>query len=174
MINNRPINVIISEDPISKDESTIQCPVCGFEYNRITNIEKIKGNDNYKAGWGGRGDLTVIKIRGECGHDWEICFGFHKGQILAFSRDIENLDYYEYIQSSVWKQKAESAKGMAGYRCQVCNKNKDEVVLNTHHRTYERLGNEKPEDLTVLCKECHSLYEISKRIPKPPKNYNKH
>lgn len=79
---------------------------------------------------------------------------------LFFPR--KRLDYYEYIASSEWKQKANAAKERAGYRCQVCNRHKKEVVLDAHHRTYERLGNERPEDITVLCRDCHELYETNK------------
>jgi 5-methylcytosine-specific restriction endonuclease McrA len=68
-------------------------------------------------------------------------------------------DYYEYIKSQAWRQRANEAKKRAGYRCQVCNKHRDETQLDAHHRTYERLGRERPEDITVLCRGCHGLYE---------------
>lgn len=72
-------------------------------------------------------------------------------------------NYYEYIQSPAWKRKADNAKRAAGYRCQVCNRG-DGVQLDAHHRTYERLGHERPEDITVLCHDCHELFETNKRI----------
>ena len=50
----------------------------------------------------------------------------------------------------------------ANWKCQVCNESNDKVVLDAHHRTYERLGDELPEDITVLCRDCHSLYEANK------------
>lgn len=65
------------------------------------------------------------------------------------------LDYHGYIQSPEWKEKAEAAKKRAGYRCQICNRR---GKLEAHHRTYERLGQELPEDITVLCDRCHGLY----------------
>lgn len=81
---------------------------------------------------------------------------------LFFPR--KRLDYYTYIRSSEWKQKAAAAKKRAGNRCQVCNRGrKDGVRLDAHHRTYERLGNERPGDITVLCRDCHELYEANKR-----------
>lgn len=73
------------------------------------------------------------------------------------------VDYYTYIGSPEWKAKADAAKKRVGYRCQVCNKGRDEgAILDAHHRTYERLGHEKPEDITVLCRDCHELYEVNK------------
>jgi 5-methylcytosine-specific restriction endonuclease McrA len=77
-------------------------------------------------------------------------------------------EYTGYISSPEWRQKAEEAKSKAGYRCQVCNRSRTEVQLDAHHRTYERLGNELQEDITVLCRECHQLYEDAKKsLAKP-------
>ena len=73
------------------------------------------------------------------------------------------IDYKEYIRSQEWRAKATAAKDRADWRCQVCNKHKDQVTLDAHHRTYERLGDERPEDITVLCRDCHSLYEKAKK-----------
>ncbi len=119
----------------------------------------------------------------------------NKEQLLSYIREIEakeetkmvkrtnryslrkeaGIDYYEYIKSKAWREKAEEAKARAGNRCQVCNRSRAEVQLDAHHRTYERLGNELPEDITILCRECHQLYEGKKKIypevvSKLPKN----
>ena len=69
----------------------------------------------------------------------------------------------EYILSPEWRLRATEAKELAGWRCQVCNRHKSEVILDAHHRTYERLGDERPEDITVLCRDCHGLYESNKK-----------
>lgn len=71
------------------------------------------------------------------------------------------VDYKKYIASPEWKAKAQEAKKRAGYRCQTCN---SAGKLEAHHRTYDRLGNERPEDITVLCDECHGLF--SERLQK--------
>ena len=68
------------------------------------------------------------------------------------------INYREYILSHEWKVKAKTAKKNAGYRCQLCNRHKDEVTLHAHHRTYDRLGDELPEDITVLCADCHAKF----------------
>lgn len=60
----------------------IRCPVCKFDYSHISQIEENK-SDHYKA-WAGRGDCIVIPFEGECGHRWNICIGYHKGQNYAF------------------------------------------------------------------------------------------
>ena len=63
--------------------------------------------------------------------------------------------YQDYLKSDAWKLKAEDAKLRAGNRCQVCY---SADRLEVHHRTYTRLGNEEPMDLTVLCHPCHALF----------------
>jgi len=78
------------------------------------------------------------------------------------------VDYTTYMQSAEWRERANAAKRRAGNRCQVCNRPGSAVTLDAHHRTYERLGQERSEDLTVLCRDCHALYEANKRIPRPP------
>lgn len=78
------------------------------------------------------------------------------------------LNYYEYIISPEWQERSKQAKAKAGNRCQICNRSSRQVVLHTHHRTYERLGNEADSDLTVLCADCHKLYEDNKKLKKHP------
>lgn len=64
----------------------LKCPVCGCTYQHSERAQEISGDDSYDAGWSGRGDLTVIPVWGECGHLWQICFGYHKGETAAFVR----------------------------------------------------------------------------------------
>ena len=71
---------------------------------------------------------------------------------------------YSSMQSDLrWNTRALAAKKRAGWRCQVCNKHKNQTILDAHHRTYERLGWELPSDITVLCRDCHELFESNKR-----------
>jgi hypothetical protein len=60
------------------------CPVCGFNYTRIQNQKLIDGNDDYQA-WAGRGDVAKLLFVGECGAEWHMCFGFHKGTTYAYA-----------------------------------------------------------------------------------------
>jgi len=64
----------------------LQCPLCRDTYQHTGHQQTILGNDNYEAGWEGRGDLLVVPLEGECGHLWEICLGFHKGETFVFVR----------------------------------------------------------------------------------------
>ena len=76
------------------------------------------------------------------------------------------VDYYKYIVSDEWKKKATEAKIRAKNRCQVCYRKGTEIRLNAHHRTYCRLGQELPEDITVLCDECHEIFSKAGKLAK--------
>lgn len=65
------------------------------------------------------------------------------------------MDYKEYLQSEQWQKRRNEALINDGFRCKIC---KSEENLNVHHLTYERLGEEKDEDLIVLCERCHSKW----------------
>lgn len=64
------------------------CPSCDFDYIHADKAQVVKGEDNYKA-WHGRGDLIVIDAWCENGHQFQICFGFHKGQTYAYIDNIK-------------------------------------------------------------------------------------
>jgi len=63
--------------------------------------------------------------------------------------------YRDYLASPAWGKRRQSALEYADHRCQLCNRTLD---LHVHHRTYERFGNERPADLTVLCGACHNAF----------------
>jgi hypothetical protein len=65
-----------------------------------------------------------------------------------------------YLRSGHWQNVRTLALERAEHRCQVCNAAKH---LDVHHRTYERLGEERDADLTVLCRKCHDLFHDSGR-----------
>lgn len=71
--------------------------------------------------------------------------------------------YREYLLSEAWMDKKLGALQWADERCQVCNNPHD---LAVHHRTYERIMDEDPADLTVLCSDCHSLFHQYSRLVK--------
>jgi hypothetical protein len=77
------------------------------------------------------------------------------------------MDYDVYIASVEWKAKSDAAKERAGGKCQLCGCRKK---LETHHNTYERLGNELPEDLVVLCGTCHDVFH-AKRDKRTARKY---
>ncbi len=61
-------------------------------------------------------------------------------------------NYKEYLKTDHWKITRAAALRRAGYKCEICGSNKR---LNVHHLTYRNIGNERPEDLMVLCYYHH-------------------
>ena len=59
------------------------------------------------------------------------------------------MNYFNYINSKEWKEKS---KLFAAKNCEFCHSIQ---FLQTHHRNYETLGKELPEDLITLCGNCH-------------------
>lgn len=62
-------------------------------------------------------------------------------------------EYQAYLNSPKWQAIRKRLYRKYEYRCDLCGSPKN---LNVHHITYENLGEEKDEDLTVLCQKCHS------------------
>lgn len=62
-------------------------------------------------------------------------------------------EYQAYLNSPRWQAIRKRLYREYEYKCAMCGSPKN---LNVHHITYENLGEEKDEDLTVLCQQCHS------------------
>lgn len=68
---------------------------------------------------------------------------------------LQEMPYSQYMNTDHWKQKCQQKLESCRRACQICN-GEDRLVV--HHRTYERLGQEDLEDLTVLCRSCHGIF----------------
>jgi hypothetical protein len=75
---------------------------------------------------------------------------------------LQHLPYDQYLMTMHWQKQRKGALQRAAYRCQVCNAHN--VPLEVHHRTYERLGTERPSDLFVLCESCHELFSTNGKL----------
>jgi phosphoenolpyruvate synthase/pyruvate phosphate dikinase len=71
-----------------------------------------------------------------------------------------------YLRSEHWRETRLAALERAEHRCQLCNGARR---LDVHHRTYERLGAERPADLTVLCRMCHDLFHERRKVQPEPR-----
>ena len=70
--------------------------------------------------------------------------------------------YRRYRQTEGWREKAASALAHAQYRCQVCTSG--DMPLDVYHRTYERIFQERPDDLIVLCGSCYRALRQGGRL----------
>ena len=65
------------------------------------------------------------------------------------------MPYQEYLQTKHWRNKRYEALKRANHKCQLCGSKEN---LQVHHNTYDNRGNEKDEDLIVLCEICHAKF----------------
>jgi 5-methylcytosine-specific restriction endonuclease McrA len=59
----------------------------------------------------------------------------------------------KYREEPEWQVRRVQALTRARYKCQFCSRR--DTTLDVHHNTYENYGDERPEDLVVLCRSCH-------------------
>lgn len=132
----------------------------GHAHGQIVPIADRKNPEIWIAGPKRFDDLWFVY---SMAHDTTFDCATPKEALAYFLRRHDVIDYRTYIQSEEWKATATAAKEAAGWRCQICNRPSTAVTLDAHHRTYERLGHERPDDITVLCRDCHELYESSRK-----------
>jgi 5-methylcytosine-specific restriction endonuclease McrA len=70
--------------------------------------------------------------------------------------------YEAYINSAEWRRRRRRAIERAGYHCEKCGVSAQEERLEVHHLTYERIGHERDEDLSVLCHACHAKADLER------------
>ena len=59
----------------------------------------------------------------------------------------------KYREEPEWQVRRVQALTRAGYKCQTCSRR--DTTLDVHHNSYENYGDERPQDLVVLCRSCH-------------------
>lgn len=73
---------------------------------------------------------------------------------VQYGPDTHYYDFYkDYMKSVTWK--ARSANMRLCGMCEHCEKAHSPKKLVVHHKTYENIGDEPDEDLSVLCLSCH-------------------
>ena len=81
-------------------------------------------------------------------------------------------NYEAYLASPHWQSLRQRVLEEQRIRLQrnVCEDcGKEGLEFDIHHRTYERLGNERIEDCQIFCEQCH--YKLHGR---DPKNQSRH
>jgi len=76
-------------------------------------------------------------------------------------RRLRSLPYGEYLKTAHWQSVRQEALKRFDHACAVCNWSErlsSTGWLEVHHRTYERLGEERPADVIVLCDRHHRMF----------------
>lgn len=71
------------------------------------------------------------------------------------ARAIRITSYSDYLKSPHWREVKRSFQD-----CYCCG---DPEEVHLHHKTYERLGEERLDDLVALCPRCHALVHVLER-----------
>lgn len=69
--------------------------------------------------------------------------------------------YDDYLASDKWREKRQRVLQRDGFKCFACG---SDVDLNVHHLTYERIYQERIEDLVTLCRSCHRAYHVVSKL----------
>lgn len=69
-------------------------------------------------------------------------------------------EYKVYLASAEWRDKRKQVWDRAKGTCEECGGRGRDV----HHQTYARIGDERLEDLILLCRECHEA-KHPKKVP---------
>lgn len=70
---------------------------------------------------------------------------------------LKEMPYADYLKTPEWKRQAARAKKRYGGKCALDAKH---GAADAHHRTYERRGRERPEDVVPLCRDCHQRHHV--------------
>ena len=159
----------------------IVCPQCGSPHSRIIASEISDEFETHRLGEIGliqgysdpfydqavtiwlecdQGHIFVFDLLSRTKYLDEIACGITYDSTTLRAEDsdkwLSKMPYAEYLKTEHWKQVRREALERADGRCQVCNS--DAPPLDTHHRTYERRGHERPNDVIVLCRDCHGRF----------------
>ena len=72
-----------------------------------------------------------------------------KNQLWSIGFD----SYDNFLASDWWKMKREAIFEAKGKKCEICG---SKFRVEIHHKTYQHLGNERLDDVLVVCHSCHS------------------
>lgn len=70
------------------------------------------------------------------------------------TRALKEMPYCEYLRTKHWLDVRYACMKAAKWLCRLCGKR----ATDAHHLTYERRGEELPEDTVALCRPCHDLW----------------
>ena len=68
-------------------------------------------------------------------------------------------EYAAYLASPKWKRTRKKTIKERGLTCEYCGSTRS---IEVHHLNYDHIGFEWPEDLLVLCRNCHKTMHEDK------------
>lgn len=68
----------------------------------------------------------------------------------------QSTDYRRVLASARWRDMRKRRLLATRWHCEQCGKGEIERDLELHHKTYDRLGHERADDVILLCRRCHA------------------
>lgn len=136
----------------------LACPTCGVPHEATSRnkLAELRRDARKEPHWHGGHPSECESCRNirfaERDEQWEAERQARADRLHA----LRTMPYQEYLQSPEWQAKRQKKLRSAGFRCELCNM--ANTVLDVHHRTYERRGDEYHRDLIVLCRDCHAKF----------------
>lgn len=102
-----------------------------------------------------------------------------KKLILVFQFTQKSLDgrkyhrsdeYIKYLQSPEWKAFKAIIVQERKNKCEQCESDGKNTCIDLHHITYVRLGHELPQDVKLLCRNCHEAVH-QRKFTRQPHNF---
>jgi restriction endonuclease Mrr len=81
--------------------------------------------------------------------------------------ELRAMPHQQYLRTPEWRKTRASALQRASHRCSLDRTHTDR--LEVHHNSYDRVGDELPSDLIVLCHACHQLHHQANGRPRRPR-----
>jgi 5-methylcytosine-specific restriction endonuclease McrA len=142
-----------------------------LEYERSQRVKEQRARPQYRngdiallrTGWvpgtiGGLGRLGLSPNASSTDEGTSAPPRVHEAEVAS-----PRMSYQAYLQTPHWKRVRTGALQRAGYRCQLDASHTRN--LQVHHNNYHCLWNEEPEDVVVLCGDCHSNFHAGGRMP---------
>lgn len=109
---------------------------------------------NRRCPWGVRSRGSTVSIT-LAPRARELLGSVGEGLTVDKRKSKRKQEYDRYLNSGRWRANRQPALDRADGACEECGDHAK--ILHVHHLTYRRLFNELPEDLRVLCEDCHRL-----------------
>lgn len=131
-------------------------------YSKSLNYQDFKNwlNDNYKIG-----NISFLSLINNEGLEYYLDENNNKIYEVnnekyvtdenVYLNKLKEMLYKDYLQTMHWKIIKTFIAYRANFKCQLCSSTYN---LNIHHNTYKNKGEEKLEDLIVLCQKCHKKF----------------
>ncbi len=142
----------------------IACSQCGTPY-KLMNRHVMKYQEDVFSGKLGK-ERAEMQVCEDCyfanAGDEQARMDAMDGEVADRLEDLREMPYASYLKTPEWERTRYEMLSMADGKCQECTT--DHAPLDVYHKTVERLGDEWPSDLVVLCRSCRER-RGSKLIP---------